>query len=359
MSFFIRKLVAGVAASAGLIGAALAHDPGLSGLSITVHEDRIDAVATFSRADIHALTDSVEAADFSRSQLLALAPGVLVASEAGNARPPASMDVDPMAKNNDVEFRLSFPRSAGEGKWTFRSALLGRLAPGHRQYLAVHDAAGRLGNEQLLRASADTFEIEPPKLGTPETAPPSTFLGFLRMGIEHILTGYDHLLFLGALLIVSRNFVSSLKIISCFTLGHSITLALATLNVVNLSGRIVEPLIAASIIYVSAENLLKRGEPRGRYLLTFAFGLVHGLGFASALREMGVGVDGGGVLVPLLGFNLGVELGQLSVAAVVLPIFWMLRPKPLWTTRWVPACSGVVALAGGYWLVERVAGFGL
>jgi len=334
---------------------ASAHDPGLSGLAVKIHEDRVEAAATFARADINAIFDT----EPTKEQLLQLAPEILSVTSAGRSLLPGAVAIDPSAPNNDIEFRFTYPVSDPGHTWGMRSLLIARLAPGHRQYLSVLDSSGRLETEKLLRADANAFDVRI-DTGTPtgEASIPTTFFEFVRMGIMHILTGYDHLLFLAALLIVSRNFVSSLKIISCFTLGHSITLALATLNIVNLSSRIVEPLIAASIIYVSVENLLKHGAPTGRYVLTFAFGLIHGLGFASALREMGVGLNGGGVVLPLLGFNLGVELGQLSVAAIVLPIFWSLRSNPIWVRRWVPVCSGIVALAGTYWFVERVAGFG-
>src|SRR5436190_18408491 len=104
----------------------------------------------------------------------------------------------------------------------------------------------------------------------------TTFLSFLFLGIEHILTGYDHLLFLFALLLVTRQFVSAVKIITCFTIAHSITLAVATFNWVTIPSRVVEPLIAATIIYVAVENIIIRGEPKFRWLLTFTFGLIHG-----------------------------------------------------------------------------------
>src|SRR5206468_6423517 len=172
----------------------------------------------------------------------------------------------------------------------------------------------------------------------------SSGAGFLALGVKHILTGYDHLLFLLALLVVTQRFGSSLKIITCFTLAHSTTLAMATFNVVTFPSRIVEPLIAVSIIYVSVENLFRRGEPAGRWLLTFGFGLIHGLGFASVLREMGVGTRAGGVLMPLFSFNVGVELGQLMVAAVVLALLWKLRNKPLFAARLPTACSATVAV---------------
>ena len=149
---------------------------------------------------------------------------------------------------------------------------------------------------------------------------------FTRLGVEHIGTGYEHRLFLLALLAGYAGFRASARVISCFTLGQSLTLALATLDWVNFPARITEPLIAASILYVGVENLLRRGaEARGRGALTFGFGLIHGFGFESVLREIGVGANGSGLALPLFSFNLGVELGQLAIAAVVLPLLWPLR----------------------------------
>ncbi len=150
---------------------------------------------------------------------------------------------------------------------------------------------------------------------------PGSFAGFLKLGIQHIGTGYDHLLFLFGLLIVARGFKSSLLVITCFTIAHSVTLAVATFNLVHLSSKITEPLIALSIVYVGVENILRRG-----------------------------------VAMPLFSFNLGVELGQLAVAAVVLPIIWKLRQKEIFARRFVPACSVVAALLGTWWFCQRVWG---
>jgi hydrogenase/urease accessory protein HupE len=181
-----------------------------------------------------------------------------------------------------------------------------------------------------------------------------TFWGFLTLGIEHILTGYDHLLFLFGLLIVTDRFLPALKVITCFTIAHSITLGVAAFDLVQLPSRVVEPAIAASIVYVGVENIVRRGGPKGRWKLTFVFGLIHGFGFASVLRGLGVGASGSGIAMPLFSFNLGVEVGQILVAAPLLPLLWWLRKKPAFVTRWVPACSALVALAGGYWLMQRL-----
>jgi hypothetical protein len=122
---------------------------------------------------------------------------------------------------------------------------------------------------------------------------------------------------------------------------------------VNLPARIVEPLIAASIVYVGLENLLRR-HPPPRWRLTFGFGLIHGFGFAGALRELGIGSSGLAVALPLGSFNLGVEAGQIAVALVTLPLWWALRAQPALSIRLTSACSVVVVFAGGYWLIERM-----
>jgi hydrogenase/urease accessory protein HupE len=190
--------------------------------------------------------------------------------------------------------------------------------------------------------------------GGPVGGQATSLWGFLRLGIAHIWTGYDHLLFLFGLLVVCRSFRSIVAIISCFTGAHSITLALATLGVVHLPGRVVEPMIAASISYVGIENLARLGaEPVRRWALTFAFGLIHGFGFATVLRELGVGSSGRGLAAPLIAFNLGVEIGQVAIAAIVLPVVWQLRKNPAFIRRGVPVLSGLVAAAGLYWLLER------
>ena len=183
----------------------------------------------------------------------------------------------------------------------------------------------------------------------------ASFSDFVTLGLEHIFTGYDHLFFLFGLLLVCANSRELISIITCFTVGHSLTLALATLNLVHLSPRITEPLIALTILIVGVENFWRRSElPKRRWILTLLFGLVHGFGFATVLRELGVGTNGKDIVRPLLGFNCGVEIGQLIFAALILPIFWWARTKPVFARQWVPALSAAVALAGLYWLIERI-----
>jgi len=184
--------------------------------------------------------------------------------------------------------------------------------------------------------------------------PGNSFTAFFQLGIEHILLGFDHLLFLGGLLLVTHRWRQLVVIVTTFTLAHSLTLGLAAFDLVTMPGRVAEPLIAATILFVGLENILRRGEPKARWAVTLCFGLVHGFGFASVLRGSGLGTGGRGVALPLFAFNLGVEVGQLAVAAVAIPLLWRLRESPRFSTLWQPLLSGVVALAGAFWLCQRL-----
>ncbi len=195
---------------------------------------------------------------------------------------------------------------------------------------------------------------QPRALPDPPSAQPSSRISFFLFGVEHILTGYDHLLFLAALLLTCTTVKEVVTIITCFTVSHSVTLALAALNVVQLPAAIVEPAIALSIIFVAVENLFGTPPLWRRAAITGIFGLVHGLGFASALRDIGLGTVPGGVLWPLLKFNLGVEAGQLCVAAVFLPLLAIARKNKMLEKYLVPVGSSLVALCGVYWLIGRV-----
>jgi hydrogenase/urease accessory protein HupE len=175
--------------------------------------------------------------------------------------------------------------------------------------------------------------------------------GFVAMGVEHILGGIDHLLFLLALLALARGFWPTVKIVTAFTVAHSITLSLAALGLVDVPARIVEPLIAASIVWVAVENLVAPKGVGRRWLVAALFGLVHGLGFASALAELDLARQA--LLRALVGFNVGVELGQLAFVIVVMPpLAWASRPGRL--PRLPQILSVLVALAGAVWLVQRL-----
>ena len=173
---------------------------------------------------------------------------------------------------------------------------------------------------------------------------------FVWLGVEHILTGWDHLLFLLVLLLRGGGWLSLLRIVTAFTLAHSATLALAALDVVTLPDRLIESVIALSIAVVAGENLLFRSLVARRWVVSFCFGLVHGFGFSSVLREIGLPTRG--LVLSLLGFNVGVELGQALVVALALPALALLR-RTHWETRVVRIASLATLLIGSILFVER------
>jgi hydrogenase/urease accessory protein HupE len=341
---------------------AKAHDPGLSGLTIRQGTNSLEATLTMAVKDATQVAELdgnydgiVTPTEFAhgRSQLeTAVAKQLFIAPDgkAANARSVRSR----FDESNNVEVRVDF-EAIDFSSVEIQSKIIASLPLGHRQYLQVQNSRGEIIFEQLLSASADRAIIRISQTRrTPALEAVRSFTNFLCLGVKHILTGYDHLLFLFGLLLVARGFFSSLGIITSFTIAHSITLAVATLHLVQIPSRIVEPLIAASIVFVGVENLLRGDIPKARRLVPFGFGLVHGFGFASALREAGIGSGSDGILLPLFSFNLGVELGQIMVASLALPIIWKLRENPMFIARWAPACSAAVVLLGSFWFVQRV-----
>ena len=174
---------------------------------------------------------------------------------------------------------------------------------------------------------------------------------FFLLGVEHIATGYDHLLFLLALILCGGNLVQLLKIITAFTLAHSITLGAAALGLVQLPSTLVEAVIALSIAYVAFENLFPRFAISRRWTISFLFGLMHGFGFSSVLQEIGLPRDN--LVLALLNFNLGVEAGQLVAVAMVVPLLIRLR-KTRWDSMVVQMLSALVLLVGLGLFIERV-----
>ena len=173
---------------------------------------------------------------------------------------------------------------------------------------------------------------------------------FVALGIEHILTGWDHLLFLLALLLHGGGLLAVVKIVTAFTVAHSVTLSLSALDVVVLPARVVEAVIALSLAAVAAENLFAPPTVTRRWMVSFCFGLVHGFGFSSALRELGLPTQG--LLLSLFGFNAGVELGQALVAAVALPALVLLR-RTSWEKRMIWGASMAILVIGLALFVER------
>src|SRR3954471_1580028 len=357
---------------------ALAHHDPLSSLTITVEPQTVRMVLV-TPADELGLWQPPAAAQ-TPEQYAAAAARRLEQEAADlfelrlNYNVVSPSTVRASADAQTIRLELEYPSPEGEPVRSLQvfSNLVTKLTPGHRQVTCVQDArasgAVRVVTWATLTKDQFTAFVDVPASATtrPADATASTSqaaaVSFFQLGVEHILTGWDPLLFLAALLLVCASFREAATVITCFTVAHSITLALAALDVVRLPSRVVEPIIAASIVYVAMENILGVAKANAqrrlawRAAVTFAFGLVHGLGFASVLRDLGLGSTPGGVVAPLLKFNLGVETGQLAVASVVFPLILFARRRgPLMERRLVPACSVVIAAAGAWWLFERVA----
>jgi hydrogenase/urease accessory protein HupE len=187
---------------------------------------------------------------------------------------------------------------------------------------------------------------------------------FLEIGFSHILEGYDHLLFLIGLTIISRDMRSLLKVISAFTVAHSTTLVLSALGILSLQPVITEALIALSIVYVGVENIVKWNKADNdalvvkdrRWIVAGSFGLIHGAGFSGHLTDLLKSMLGmGNIWSPLMGFNLGIELGQITMIIVLFPLMWYAR-KLKKENLLVPELSRVIAAVGGVLLVSRVWG---
>ena len=242
-------------------------------------------------------------------------------------------------------------------------ALIFDQDPAHRAIVAW-----RLGNSvqtNILQADARRARLT----GTGGNAGSGTFMQFLREGIHHILGGIDHLAFLLALLLpavlvrqdgrwqptprIRGSLRTVASVVTAFTLAHSITLSLAALGMVRPNGQIVEVVIAASVLLAALNNI--RPVVTGRvWLVALGFGLIHGMGFARALQDLGL--PQGQELSALLGFNLGVELGQLGVVALVFPILAAVRGKAWYARVAMPLLSVLIAVAALYWIGQRVGG---
>jgi hydrogenase/urease accessory protein HupE len=245
-------------------------------------------------------------------------------------------------------FQVHYTCAAPGGRLTLAAPMLAELAPGHRHMARVF----RNGQAQarVLDRAHQVWTLDG---GHATSATFSMAWSMLKLGVEHILTGADHLIFLLGLILVGGRLRSLVGVVTAFTLAHSITLALAALGIFTPSPRLVEPAIALSIAYVGIENLFVEDASK-RWRITFPFGLIHGFGFAGALRE--IALPRAQVPVALVSFNLGVEIGQLAVLAVALPITLAARRAPWFGDRGVKRLSIAIAVGGTALFFARVFG---
>jgi HupE / UreJ protein len=328
---------------------ARAHDPGLSTLDVGVSRGAISVSLSLAAADLLPIAAATPDVD-PRNALSALAREAIHLSVDGARL--SSSDDEVSVDDTGGRARMFFvvpATGASHSALTIESGIPSLLARGHRQLLVV-SMSGAVQSQLLLDAESDSLTID---LGARSATAPGIAWSFLKLGNHHILSGYDHLLFLAGLFLAAASVRELVMLLSAFTVAHSISLALVVIGGVHLPASIVEPLIAVSIAWVGVENLV-RERHGGRWLVVFAFGLIHGFGFAGALLDLGFGSSVADVAIALVSFNAGVESGQLVVAAFVLPLIWTIRSRPVWQAKLQPLCSVLIAIAGGCWLVARL-----
>jgi len=287
------------------------------------------------------------AAAAAQDRIAALLVARLHISADGRELAPTWGDIEPIPDRQGVRlaFQVSVPRPATV---TVRARLF-PYDPNHQTFLNIYED-DRL-RQQAIFGGNDSERVY--YAGTVQGAL-AVVRTFVPAGIHHILIGPDHILFLVGLLLLGGGWWSLLRIVTAFTVGHSITLSLAALGILTPPPRIIDPAIALSIIFVGADNLLV-GE-RGRDVrpwIALAFGFVHGFGFANVLRQFGLPREALGW--SLFSFNVGVEIGQvLIVAAIASALALVWRRNQVVGHRVAYAGSILVIVAGAYWFVERV-----
>ena len=311
-----------------------AHDPQLSGIGIAIKGD----VATIAvQAHLNKLSAN---------------PGADIAS-----RLALSINGVPYVP---IAPEISLDRSNGVAFWKAAyTDPIHTVSVGHRLFAEDPNARtivsitrdGVAILETILDAGHPTFAFGSP---SKRVAPIDVVKQFISLGVMHIFTGPDHILFIFGLILLGGSLKALLKTVTAFTLAHSITLTIAATGLWTPASRFVEPLIALSIVAVAIENLRKqRGEKDWRPLIAFGFGLIHGFGFAGGLVE--AGLPHGMIGWALASFNVGVECAQATIVLATVPLLTMLaKSKPKISYRVIVAGSLIIALAGAFWFVDRV-----
>lgn len=353
----IAAILVVLASLLGCSTASQAHQINLSNSRIEVRPDRsvaVEVAVKGSDADRVAGTEVFDArSGLVRADALAAAAAPIAAYMTAHAvalgkngtpcRPgPASVSPD----EDGVVVHTVWDCADVAGPLVYRSTVLTDIEPSARQIVLIG------GSGQSLLGAEETDVVLTERI---ETGVAAVALRYASAGIEHIFTGYDHIAFLTAIVLWARRLWPVVKIVTAFTIAHSLTLSLAALDIIRIPNAIVEPAIAASIVYVAIENFFSR-DVENRWRITFAFGLVHGFGFAGALQEFGLPKSA--LLPALASFNVGVEIGQIAIVSLVLPILLALdrlfaapgtpRAAPL-----VYAASGMICVLGGYWFLMR------
>jgi hypothetical protein len=358
-----------------LPGVALAHNPDTSYVRCLVADDHVDVKLTY---DVFTLLKIVDLdadhdARLTRAELRAGTPGIQ-----HFLRAHVRMEIDGQLVDLGEAWDAVWPEGAADSlaapdwhaatgliTFPFRRAV---SAPPHEialtftffpqlggqhTVLGVFDHGGKTQEVTFTEGEPDYLYDVGYSAPAPPEAVPAALGRFLRLGVEHIFFGYDHICFLLALIVVGRV-CELVKVITSFTIAHSITLILATLKIVTIAPRLIECGVALTIVYVAAENLWRRNIAH-RWRVTGFFGLIHGFSFAYVLAGLGLPRDA--TVRCLLSFNVGVELGQLAIVLLLFPLVKLLEKTP-YAAHVKATVSAGVGLFGLGWFVERAFGIG-
>ncbi len=259
-----------------------------------------------------------------------------------------SMDVTTKGSTRGVVFQLKLTADEAIEQFNIHYNLVFADAPVHTSGLSVHST--NFFYQDILDINRKDIQITLPEAENAPSETGSVLWKYFILGIEHILTGYDHLVFLLSLVLIATRFKDALKIVTAFTIAHSITLFLVASGRMHVIPSWVEALIAVTICYVAVENIFVQ-RAKWRWALTAIFGLIHGMGFAGALAETGLPKDN--LIGTLLMFNLGVETGQLMVLCLLLPLLIWLQKFP-WYRKFMISTSCLIFVLAFYWLIERL-----
>lgn len=346
-----------------------AHDPGLSRANVRVEESSLVLQLTLADVDAALLlspnidyVQKLNRSNFSSAQarLQSIFAKQVWLSQNQQIIHPDSTSVQ-LAPDGLINVFLAFQDSPGSAI-ELKLAFITQLSRGHRLYLTVENAAGKMITQHILDAESNQVMLQ-----NNTSSGRRVFREYLKEGIWHIWIGADHLLFLTTLLLpavfIYRNCqwqsrqnvrsatVDILKVVTAFTLAHSITLLLAALKIIVLPSRVVESVIALSVV-LAAINNLRPYFPSSRWLLAFGFGLIHGFGFASVLLDLSLPENA--LLLSLVGFNLGVEFGQLVIVALLFPLLVVVRNTAFYRNWIFNGGSLFASLIGAVWVFERL-----
>jgi hydrogenase/urease accessory protein HupE len=340
----------------GLSASAYAHPTPFSYLDLRLNGGQLEVSLAAHVFDLSHDLDVTPAASLldpkvaesKRDAILSLLRARLFLTAGGRPLTLESLSVEPLPEKEALAMQLRFSPVASPGAIGIQCALF-PYDPQHQTFMNIYEE-GALSHQEILDKAHPSFEyFTGGRQGTW-----AVVKKFVRAGIYHIFTGPDHILFIVGLLLLGGSMLRLLSIVTAFTIAHSVTLSLAALNVVNPPSRLIEPVIALSIVYVGIDNLMVGKSGRDvRAYLAFFFGFVHGFGFAGVLREFGLPRQALGW--SLFSFNFGVEIGQACIVLAVASALMALRSRNQALSRRIAVYGSVgVIIAGSYWFVQRV-----